>query len=448
MLTIPLTHTLNENKYMTEHQPKSIGCILRYVSTLALICVSLPAAGSDIVGSVINKTKEKPASADDVVLLSLSDGMQETARTKTDAQGRFKLAVSDEGVQHLIRVVHQGVNYHKPAPQGTTSVDVEVYDVSPQVEKIFGEGRVLRLQTGNGQLQVSEMYILRNESTPPRTRMSDHSFEVTVPDGAEVESGMAAGPGGMPVTSAPVPTGQKNHYAFVFPIRPGRTQLQITYHVPYKGNRAFELSFDMPFAELGVMLPKSMQFKATGDAFQPATDESGLSTYVVKSISPGQQIAFTVSGEGTAPREAQNGAGAMPGGPPGGGLGAPIGGDNPMGGSTMWYVLGGLVVALVGGAYFVIHRPATSEGGLPVAVAVTSAATAEGMITAAPRSTPQSTRPPAMRSNSVIDLLKDELFQIETERLHEKISEQEYNEIRTGINALMRRHLGKRSELK
>lgn len=429
---------------MKKHHIRKCHCSFPCIALVAFLCSSLQTFGSDISGSVINKTREKPASGDDVVLLSLSDGMQETARTKTDAQGRFKLVVSDEGVQHLIRVVHQGVNYHKPVPQGTSSVDIEVYDVGSQVEKIFGEGRVLRLQTANGQLQVSEMYILRNESSPPRTRMSDHSFEVTVPDGAEVESGMAAGPGGMPVTSAPVPTDQKDHYAFVFPIRPGRTQFQITYHLPYGATRAFDLNFDMPFAELGVMLPKSMQFKATGDAFQPVADESGMSTYVVKSVSPGQHIAFTVSGEGTAPREGQNATGSMPGGTPGGGLGVPVQGDNPMG-SSRWYVLGGLVIALVSGAYFVTHRPATSERKVSGSANVDDVTVPESRVAAPPHRAPLSAPPTAMRSNSVLDLLKDELFQIETERLQGTISEQEYELIRAGINALMRRHVGKHS---
>ena len=413
----------------------------QFLWILTLVCASLPAVASEISGLVINKTREKPAAGDDVVLLSLSQGMQETARTKADAQGRFKLSVPDEGVQHLIRVVHQGVNYHKPAPQGSDSVNVEVYDVAKHVEKIFGEGRVLRLQTTNKQLLVSETYILRNESTPPRTQMSERSFEVTVPDGAEDETGMAAGPGGMPVTSAPVPTGEKNHYAFIFPIRPGRTQFQITYHMSYIGNRAFDLNFDIPFAELGVMLPKSMQFKASGDGFQQATDESGMNTYVVKSVSPGQHIAFAISGEGSAPTDVQASGGAMSNGTPGGGLGAPVTGENPLEASTAWYVLGGLAIVLVCGGYFVTHRPNSNEQR-PASDGTTGCDVPGNRVAAPPRDTLLQIHPAATRSNSVLDLLKEELFQIETERLRGKISEQQYSEIRTGINALMRRHVG------
>ena len=426
-------------------KPREISCCKRILgcSAILLLSVSLPAAASEISGSVINKTKERPAAGDDVILLSLSEGMQEAARTKTDVQGRFRLPVQDEGVQHLIRVVHQGVNYHKPAPQGTSSVDIEVFDVAQRVEKIFGEGHVFRFQATNGQLEVSETYILRNESTPPRTRMSDRSFEITVPEGAEIESGMAAGPGGMPVTSAPVPTGQKNHYAFIFPIRPGRTQFQITYHLPYSGNHSFDVTADMPYAELGVMLPKSMQFKPTGDSFQPATDESGMSTYVAKSLSQGQHLAFSVSGEGAAPAEAQNGTSAMPSGNPGGGLGVPVQGDSPMGSST-WYVLGGLVVALVAGGYYVAHR-APNHGKMPISGVSAAAAVAATRETTRTQARPMQKLESKNRSDSVLELLKEELFQIETEHLNGALSEEQYKEIRAAINALMRRHVGNQS---
>ena len=426
---------------MNVHEIKESTWQFCWIGMLALLTLSLHASASDISGSVINKTRGKPAIGDDVVLISLSQGMLETARTKTDTQGRFELSVPDDGVQHLIRVVHEGVKYHKPAPQGTRSVDVEVYDAAPHVDNVFGEGRVLRLQTTNGQLQVSEMYILRNESTPPRTQMSDRSFEVTVPDGAEVETGEAAGPGGMPVTSAPVPTGQKNHYAFIFPIRPGRTQFQITYHVSYAGNHGFNLNFEMPFAELGVMLPKSMQFKATGDSFQQATDESGMNTYVVKSISAGQQIGFMVSGEGSAPGEAPASVGTATG-TPGGGLGAPVSGENSIGATTAWYVLGGLVAALVSGGYFVTRRSAPQQEKT-LGSAALGETLSENRVTAKPRVLPSALQASAPPADTIRGLLKEELFQIETEHLQGSISKQQYNELRTGINALMRRHVEK-----
>src|ERR1700704_214727 len=85
-------------------------------------------------------------------------------------------------------------------------------------------------------MHVIEMFILNNSSQPPRTLMGAKSFEMVLPEGAKIERALAAGPGGMPVNPPPVPTGEKNHYTFLFPIRPGETRFQVGYTMPYNGS--------------------------------------------------------------------------------------------------------------------------------------------------------------------------------------------------------------------
>ena len=103
-------------------------CFRRVVLAAAVVAaLSGFALADSISGIVTNKTTNKPSGGDDVVLIRLAQGMQEAARTKTDAKGRFTLAVpdGDNGV-HLVRVTHDKANYFRPAPPGTQSVEVEV----------------------------------------------------------------------------------------------------------------------------------------------------------------------------------------------------------------------------------------------------------------------------------------------------------------------------------
>ena len=97
------------------------------------ILLSTLAAAETLTGSVKNSTTGKAAAGDDVVLLSLGQGMEEAGRTKTDAKGHFSFKLDSEG-PHLVRVIHQDVTYHRMAPSGTTSVEIEVYDVGKKVE--------------------------------------------------------------------------------------------------------------------------------------------------------------------------------------------------------------------------------------------------------------------------------------------------------------------------
>ncbi len=96
----------------------------------------------------------------------------------------------------------------------------------------------MRMQTDESgkTLHVIENFFVKNDSNPPLTQFSDRPFEFYLPAGAVVEGSAALAPGGMPVQASPVPLGEPNHYAFVFPIRPGETRFQITYTLPYSGS--------------------------------------------------------------------------------------------------------------------------------------------------------------------------------------------------------------------
>src|SRR5271156_5388650 len=75
------------------------------VAAAVMAAFSSFAFADSITGIVTNKRTNKPAGGDDVVLIRLQQGMQEAARTKTDAKGRFTLEVpaGDNGI-HLVRV--------------------------------------------------------------------------------------------------------------------------------------------------------------------------------------------------------------------------------------------------------------------------------------------------------------------------------------------------------
>ena len=104
---------------------RSFKSALFLVALFSLLSGALAHAAT-VSGTVTNKTTNKPSSGDAVVLVKLAATMEEEARTKSDAGGHFTLDLKDASATHLIRVTHQGVNYFRPAPPGTTSVEAEV----------------------------------------------------------------------------------------------------------------------------------------------------------------------------------------------------------------------------------------------------------------------------------------------------------------------------------
>jgi len=403
--------------------------IIRLYAIVFLLIASSFAV--NITGSVTNKTVDKPSAGDDVVLLKLSEGMQEAARAKTDAQGKFALPVPDDGGQHLVRVTHQGVNYFRPAPAGTTTVQVDVYDAGKQVEGVTGRADILRVQADNGQMTVTELFVLQNNSKPPRTQMGERSFELALPEGAVVDASLAAGPGGMPVNSAPVPTGEKNRYAFVFPIRPGETKFQLSYHVPYSGSFSFKPEVFTPMEDVVVMLPKSMQFSGGSPDFASGGEEKGMNIFVAHNVPVRKPLAFSVSGTGEIPRDAQDkeggdsqaaSSGGAPDNRPGGGLGRPEETPDPLH-AYRWWIIGGLGAVLVVGAIVVMNQRPRTEHSVPTAASVPLVRSVA----------------PAPAHSSLLEAMKEELFQLETERLQGKISDSDYQQAKAALDLTIKR---------
>lgn len=397
------------------------------------IAVQAGLFAAEITGTVTNGTSGKPATGAEVVLLSLEGGMNEVGKATADSHGHFSIQVPDPGVPHLLRVNHQGVNYFQNAPPGTSNSDITIYDSARQVAGIVEDARVYRVQTEGGQLEVMATYTLQNKSSPPRTKMDNETFEVELPPRAHLEEATAAGPSGMPLAASPVPTGKENHYALVFPIRPGKTQFTVNYKVPYTGSFEFAITPDSQLSELGILLPKSMKFTGLSRTFSQDTDEAGLAVYFTKDVPAHELVRFSVTGEGIAPREAQGGD-SMPGAPT----------DNMPAESqqapsrALWYVVGGMIVVVAGGAYWLWRRSRAATMRMSSVQPAAKKSRA-----AKPSSRSASLAPAPSAQGGMLEVLKDELFQLERDRAEGKLGQEQYEKTKAGLDALILRQLKK-----
>src|SRR5207245_8330853 len=215
-------------------RPDSRGRLSPHILVCLLLLISSLASAQTLTGTVKNTTTGKPAAGDEVILLSLGQGMEEAGRTKADAKGNFSFKLDNAQGPHLVRTIHQGVTYHRMAPPGTTSVEVEVYDVAKQVDNLEVVADIMRFQAGQGQLDVQRIFAVQNTSKRPRTQMNERNLEFNVPDGTKIVSGSAMTQNGNPLNSMPVPEDdKKTRYSFLFPLRPGNTQFEVEYQLPY-----------------------------------------------------------------------------------------------------------------------------------------------------------------------------------------------------------------------
>jgi len=429
---------------------------LRKFLMLGAVCAILVTGSlaQTLTGVVTNKTDNKPAAGDDVVLLKLAQGMQELARATTDSKGRYtlKIPADEASSMHLVRVTHDRANYFSPVPPNTAKVDVEVYTAAQQLDGIVVSEDVMQIQTSpdGGQLRVVEHFLVKNSSEPAKTLFSAHPFEVSLPAGATVDGSSAKAPGGMAVEQPMVPMGDANHFTIIFPIRPGETEFNVWYHLDDKGSVNLKPHPYLPTDALGVMMPKGMTFKADLPAqYSAITDQVGgkAQAFLARNLKPSEPAGFTISGKGELPRDdvAQGGGSAQAaaagaaasstqGDPntdtrPGGGLGTPLDKDADRDPWTKyrWWIIGGLGLVLFAAAGMMFRTPA----GAPLPVA------------GAPGPTFATTPAPISHGPNALQVLRDELFAVETDRLEGRLTEAQYTELKSAYDIVLRRALSR-----
>jgi hypothetical protein len=429
---------------------------MRFFFAMALLSAAAFAHAVQVTGTVTDKTTNKPAAGDPVVILDVQAGMAEAAHATTDAKGHYTLSAPGNG-PYLVRVTHQGAGYFIAAPQGGGPGDIPVYDVAAKVQGVFIEADVIEAETDpSGQLKVNERYFVHNTSSPPTTQWSPKSFEIILPSDAIVMDTGAQRPSGLPTSVKMDPDGPKGHYSFNFPIQPDEgekdTIFQISYSLPYSGQKyTFKPSVTLPADNVAILLPKSMTFTpGAGINFKTVNEDPSIQTFLLKNALPGSAITFTISGEGQIPREAQGGqqadngqsGAAGPGTQPGGGIGEPINTPDPLS-KYKWWILGGLALLLAAAAAFLLRRPP----GAPVSTAAGSAPQPAIAPTAAPAyassATSSVTPSPASHAATLLAVLKEELFAVESEKIAGTLSAADYAEQKSALEVVLKRALKK-----
>jgi hypothetical protein len=297
---------------------------------------------------------------------------------------------------------------------------------------------------------------------------------------------MAKTANGQPINSEPIPQKERNRYAFDFPLRPGETQFQIAYQMPYTGSLQVEPKTVYPIDHFVVMVPKTMQFAAaTGAQYQSMDDQqqADATVEVAQHVETTTPLGFKLSGAGTISMNgateganagtASAGGGAMGAGTvgsggrdarPGGGLGPPIDAPDPLQ-KYRWPLLGGFALVLAAGGWYVSSQRALSGGagsmadldsalaspgissggaaaraGKPLAATTTSAPTT--VAPAAPSlTTPVAAAGSPTNRSMILAALKEELFELELEHKQARISQAEYDKAKAALDATLERAL-------
>jgi hypothetical protein len=150
------------------------------------------------------------------------------------------------------------------------------------------------------------------------------------------------------------------------------------------------------------------------------------------------------------PADSGMGATADTGSRPGGGIGTPIDTPDPLT-KYKWWILGTLMLAMVTAGAVFLRRQAVPAGGVsqpetpnassavPLIPSHHFSSSASGKVS----SSSGARHPAAPPSGNIalLNILKDELFALEKEKLSGEISPAEYAEVKAGLEAVLKRAL-------
>ena len=269
--------------------------------------LTLPILLTAADGIVTNQTTGKPQANANVSLMQMTaQGPQPIEIVHTGPDGKFITTkpIPPGGMGPLlVQVTYQGVAYNKVIPPGqsSTGLEVPIFEASktPGGAKVDQHMMVLE-PTPNGRLQVNEAWIFKNEGKTTWNDSDQGTLRFELPAAAEgkVQISLLA-PGGMPIQRPALPGGKPNTFKIDFPIRPGESQVQMDWSMPFTSPGTFETHILTKGGVTRLVAPPGITLKGDGIESLGQEPKTQAMVYNVKDLN----LKVDIAGVGTFARE-------------------------------------------------------------------------------------------------------------------------------------------------
>ena len=221
---------------MQPAEPRPSGSVSTWARCLwcFLLCAPLFA---QITGTVTNQTTGKAQAGATVALYTIAEaGPELVDQAKSDARGNFTINRTPPGPgPALIRTAFDGVTYNHMLPPGTptTGIPIEIFNASRQPGGAKVAQHMILFEPSGGQVAVDEVYFIKNEGKTAWNDPGGGTLKFSLPAGAGKPEVTATAPGGMSIGAPVLKTAKPDIFAVDFAIKPGQTQIDVTYAEPY-----------------------------------------------------------------------------------------------------------------------------------------------------------------------------------------------------------------------
>jgi len=271
------------------------------------------AAIAAVSGTVVNGSTGKPLPGAEVALIqATAKGMEPAGTAKTGASGEFSFDKdAPAGTPILLQVTHQGVLYTKTVSgdQPRTGVTLDVFDMTSKRDGVAVDRHGILIEPSEDKLSIREFVFVNNTGKATYQDASVGAYRFWAPDAATKMEVSLTTQGGMPVRRSAAKAGPANTWKIDYPLRPGQTQVEISYELPK--SETFSGNVLHKEGETRLIVPKGLTLKGEGlEEFQPEPRTQAL-IYGVKS----GPFSVTIAGKAVPPEPVSEDSGSPEVGP-------------------------------------------------------------------------------------------------------------------------------------
>ena len=210
---------------------------MRHVSTLALAFALIPASlFAAIEGTIVNGSTGKPEPSVKISLVQPgAGGMQAIASATSDANGKFSIDHELPPPPALLQVDYKGVQYTQVQPPGrpTTGIQFQVFESATKPPQGMQMAHLIMIEPSPTSLEISETFLIRNESTVTFQDPSNGTAVFYPPKGAgDTVQVSVTPPTQMTIQRQAVKATKPGAFKIDYPVRPGETRFDMHYTLP------------------------------------------------------------------------------------------------------------------------------------------------------------------------------------------------------------------------
>src|SRR5262249_3082716 len=221
----------------------------------------------------------------------------------TDARnGHFEVPNLANGAPiYVLRVEYQGTTYNEMVrvTGADQTVDISVFDSTTSWSGVTVTVPHLAVARQGNELMVEQKNETTNAPSPAKTiTAKDGAFKIFLPADMDSLMDCYVSAGQMPLKVTPIPGSVANLYGIDYPIRPGSTQVTISYLVPYaSGSYTMQHKFAQRVTHMSIFAVDSpIQVSSTSHQFASTESVHDMKAYAVHDTKANSTVALTFSG--------------------------------------------------------------------------------------------------------------------------------------------------------